>query len=353
MRSRWIVNLGRFAGVQVRVHASFLLLLGWVLLAGGVTSLVGAAWAIGWIVVIFACVVAHELAHCVAARHHGVTVRGIVLLPIGGMSEMDRIPDDPRAEVAIAASGPFASLLIGTALVTTSAALGQHWWPPTLNAGPLIGRLGWLNVLLAAFNLLPVLPLDGGRVVRALIERWVGPTRATVLAARVGTMGGLIFVLVGVLYDVWFILIGMFVLLGASAEGRDARVHQQLAPKAAADAMLRDPWTVRADLLIDARSLGQAIDRQGVLPVVEDQRYSGVLGPPQLPLLGRGRRAGDLSDRTAPAVPPTVDLATVLDILRRSGQPAVTIVAADGRVLGVIGAPQLRRELSAAAGSTG
>jgi len=180
-----------------------------------------------WIVALFASVVAHEVAHCIVARRRGATVLGIVLFPLGGLSQVEAMPEAPTDELAVAIVGPLTSIGLGGLLLGLGLLFGAHVFPPTLFAGNWWARLGWLNLLLGAFNLLPALPMDGGRVLRATLARHRSNLEATVLAARIARYVGMVMLVVGFLYDFWLLLIGLFVLMGARAEEGAAR-HQDL-----------------------------------------------------------------------------------------------------------------------------
>lgn len=212
------LTIGRVLGVRVAVHWSFVLL---------VALVVAGEWSSGarhvlaglvWVAALFASVVAHEVAHSLVARRVGAAVRGILLLPVGGISLLDRMPAAPAREAAVAAAGPALSLVLGLVLLAVGLGAGSAVWPPTLLAGSWWARLGWLNLLLGGFNLLPALPMDGGRLLRAALARHRSPQRATHLAAAVARAVSLGMVVLGVLWTLWLALIGVLVLLGASAE---------------------------------------------------------------------------------------------------------------------------------------
>jgi Zn-dependent protease len=208
-------------GVAIRIHWTFLFVVmaivtvdqphGWRTVAAGLT----------WIFALFASVVAHELAHCIVARRRGAVVFGILLLPIGGLSQLDRIPDKPADELAMAGVGPLTSLGLGFVLLVAGVVVGLRVWPPSLWAGPWLARLGWMNLLLGAFNLAPALPMDGGRVLRALLERRFNRVEATRLAVKVARVIAYAMIVIGIAYDLWLFLIGLFVLVGANVEERD------------------------------------------------------------------------------------------------------------------------------------
>lgn len=210
------------AGIPIRLHPTFLIL--------GLLVLVSAEPLplLVMLVLVFASVTLHELAHSLVARRRGVVVKDIVLLPIGGVSEMDRLPPRPRDQLAVAIVGPLTSVAIGVTALAMAAAAGAKVYPLDLVDGALLHRLGWLNMILGGFNLLPALPLDGGRVLRALLAPRLGGAPATIAAARVGRVLAVAMIVFGVLYDVWLAVIGLFVLSGARAEEAAALMKLQL-----------------------------------------------------------------------------------------------------------------------------
>ncbi len=220
------LRVGRLFGFPLQVHWSFLLLLA---LVGVANWQAGAGAVVGglvWVAALFACVVAHELAHCLVARRRGGRVLGILLLPIGGVSRMDHLPTSPADEASIAAVGPATSLALGGVFLTVGELLGGAMWPPTLVTGSWWARLGWLNLLLGAFNLLPALPMDGGRVLRAALARRLPRLAATRVAATVARFFALGLVVAGAFSDFWLVLIGFFVFFGASREESIARIEE-------------------------------------------------------------------------------------------------------------------------------
>jgi Zn-dependent protease len=214
--------IGRLDGVAIRVHWTFLFVVVVIVAADQPRGWWAVTAGLAWVIALFASVVMHELAHCIVARRRGAVVFGILLLPIGGLSQLDRIPDKPADELAIASVGPLTSLGLGLILLLGGITVGLHVWPPSLWTGPWLARLGWMNLLLGAFNLAPALPMDGGRVLRSLLERRFDRAEATRLAVKVARIIAYAMIVVGFAYDLWLFLIGLFVLVGASAEKRDA-----------------------------------------------------------------------------------------------------------------------------------
>lgn len=215
--------IGRIAGIPLRVHWTFALLLALVVAADWTSGWVAVVDGLLWVVALFAFVVAHELSHCIVARRRGAKVLGILLIPLGGISQLAAMPEDPSDELAVAIVGPLTSLALGAVLLLAGWLAGARVWPPTLFAGSWWARLGWVNLLLGGFNLLPALPMDGGRVLRAALARHRSKLEATLIAARVSRYLAVAMMVVGFFYDFWLVFIGIFVYLGARAEEEAAR----------------------------------------------------------------------------------------------------------------------------------
>jgi Zn-dependent protease len=215
-RTKGSIRVARLFGIDVRLHWTFLLLVPLVAL----TSSNRAQFLLGllWIVAVFGSVLVHELGHCFVARRRGAVVQDILLLPIGGLSEMQQVPRSPSDEAAIAVVGPLTSLGLGGLFTAAGVLAGARLWPPTLYAGAWLGRLAWLNFVLGGFNLLPALPMDGGRVLRALLARKYDHYTGTRIASRVAKALAVVMALFGAFYDLWLVVIAIVVWLGAGAE---------------------------------------------------------------------------------------------------------------------------------------
>lgn len=214
----WSWNIGRFLGIDVRVHATFLLLVLWVsfraLEQGG--TMVAVAMALAFLLAVFASVLLHEFGHALTARAYGVPTRQIVLSPLGGVAQIDgALP--ARAELWVALAGPIVSFLLAGVFFTLAAVTGA--WSPA----SFIGGLGWANLMIAAFNMLPAFPMDGGRVLRAALSLKIGHYRATEIAAKIGRVAGVGLVILGLFTRPLLAFIGVFVYLAASAEARMVR----------------------------------------------------------------------------------------------------------------------------------
>ncbi|WP_165222786.1 site-2 protease family protein [Aquisphaera insulae] len=255
----WSLKLGRVAGIPIFVHWTFLILLGWIMLAQwGQNHELTAALAGGlFLITLFACVVLHELGHALMAQRFGVPTSDITLLPIGGVARLQRIPEHPGQELAIAAAGPAVNVAIALVLYL---GFGVPF-PGTLDdaahleRGAFWPRILEVNVFLVAFNLIPAFPMDGGRMLRALLAMRLPYAKATRLAASIGQALAIGFAFVGIQSNPMLMLIALFVWIGAEAEARQVEDRMALRGLRVRDAMLTDFHTLNP-----SDSLGRAAD---------------------------------------------------------------------------------------------
>jgi Zn-dependent protease len=332
---RLSVSLGHVLGIDIRVHATFLLLVALFALAYSGSGVPGVAAGLAWLVVIFACVVIHELAHSLVARRRGGVVHEIVLLPIGGVSKLERLPESPADELAVAIAGPLASLALAILAATGALAFGQSLLPVDMFAGPVLPRIAWFNLLVGAFNLLPAFPLDGGRVFRALLERHRDLETATRQSARVGRVLAVLLIVVGLLLNFWLALIGLFVYFGASAEEAATIVHLRLKGLRVADAMLLDPVVI--DEHDTAGALQPVLRRtaQSVFPVTAARGVPGLVKADAIAGAPVDARVGDLMVRDLVAAPSASLESDALPLLRQSPLAALAVVRR-GSVVGLL-----------------
>jgi Zn-dependent protease len=285
------VRLGRVAGIDIGAHWSVLViavLLGYglaisVLPAGAPRQpLIGYAVVAAVVAALFlACLLGHELAHALVARRRGVGVRRITLWLLGGVSELDGDPPTPGAEFAIAAAGPVASLVLGGVSAAAAALVSVSGVSQLVAVG-----LGWLaavNIVLGVFNLLPGAPLDGGRVVRALVWRIRGDRdRAQIAADHAGVVLGVLLAALGVLQvlilrnlsGIWLALVGWFLVTAANAESAGVRLHRALDGRSVRDIMAANPVFGMANQTIDAFVAGTAARHpHDNYPVVDHQGH--------------------------------------------------------------------------------
>ena len=342
---RGSLSIGRIAGIDLYLHWTFVLLLAgaFAFYLFGVGGLGVALAGVGLIVAVFACVVFHELGHALMARRFGVPTRDITLYPIGGVARLQRIPEHPKQELLIAIAGPAVNVVLAAVLLVVVLVTGQSLMPGAGLAAPaerFVPTLMWLNVLLVAFNLLPAFPMDGGRVLRALLAFRLDYVRATQIAASVGQGMAILFGLFAVLYFNPFLLfIALFVYLGAQQEASLAMMRTAIEGLPVRQAMITDfsplhPW----DTLDEAVRLLLAGAEQD-FAVVDDGQVVGVLTRKYLlKALAEGDRTVRVQHVMARACEP-VEEGEMLDRAFRHMQEqecALLPVVREGRLVGLL-----------------
>jgi Zn-dependent protease/CBS domain-containing protein len=278
---KWAWKLAVISGIRIQVHWTFLLIIVWVVFVHASQG-AGTAQVVQGVVLvlaIFACVVLHELGHALTAKRFGIGTRDITLLPIGGVARLERMPEDPGQELLVALAGPAVNVVIAAAIglvlaVTTGirpmaelATVGGH----------LLTQLMWLNLLLVGFNLLPAFPMDGGRVLRALLAHRLEYVRATQIAATIGQMMAILFGFVGLMMNPFLLIIAIFVYLGAQQEASQTMMRVALAGVPVRDAMMTRYQTLDA-----SATLQDAVDEllagsQQDFPVMRGETVVGLL----------------------------------------------------------------------------
>ncbi|HIK92680.1 MAG TPA: hypothetical protein EYG03_11955, partial [Planctomycetes bacterium] len=184
------IRIGTAAGIPVFLHWTFLLIPAYIILSGLATGspVFGMIADLTFVTAIFACVVLHELGHALAARRFGVRTRDIILMPIGGVARLEKMPKHPREELIVAIAGPAVNVIIASVLLAITVPLigVDGLMTPTSLGTSLVGKVIAVNLAMIVFNMLPAFPLDGGRVLRALLSLGMGHLRATRIAAKVG-----------------------------------------------------------------------------------------------------------------------------------------------------------------------
>jgi Zn-dependent protease len=258
---RWSWRIGRLFGIDLRIHATFLILLAWIGIAHFLSgNLVTALEGVALVVCTFGVIVVHELSHALVARRFGIPTRDITLLPIGGVSTLERMPDRPTEELLVAIVGPLTNFALALLLFAGLYLNGRSFVPENISVigGPFLAKLAWINISLGVFNLLPAFPMDGGRVLRAALATRMGRLRATTVAARVGQASALLLGFAGLWLSPVLVLIAFFVWMGAQQELSSVRLTAQLSKLDVSDAMVRDfkvldaEWTLKQAAALSA-----------------------------------------------------------------------------------------------------
>jgi Zn-dependent protease len=286
----WSLKLFRIRGIDIKVHLTFILILVWAAYYWGVglgAGTAGAAFGVVVTLLLFVCVTLHELAHSLTAMSYGVVVKDITLLPIGGMAQMEKMPEKPAQELKMSLAGPLTNLAIAVLLIVISLPFGVRSTAGLGELFQMLGTVSWhglvaylvmANIALGLFNLIPAFPMDGGRVLRALLAMRLDYARATAWAVYIGQGLAWLFGLYGVMSGNWTLLIiAVFIYMGAGQEGRMVEVKSVL------DKMrVRQAMTGQVQALSPQAPLSQAVEIilqtfQTDFPVMEEGRLVGLL----------------------------------------------------------------------------
>jgi Zn-dependent protease len=340
---RWSITIGSFGGTAVKIHITFILFLVWIAFSGWTRG--GAAAALDstvFIVLLFACVVLHEFGHIAAARRYGIKTPEVTLLPIGGVASLQRLPSDPAQELVVALAGPAVNLVIGLALI---AALGsahpgdlEQIDNPNLS---LLGRLAVANIFLVVFNLIPAFPMDGGRVLHALLAMRVGGPRATEIAARIGQALAFGLGFLGLFGNPLLLFIAIFVYIAAGGEAQMSAAQEALKGVSVGDAM----ETRFTPVSIDA-NLAQAVDAllataQHEFPVVDAfGKPVGLLTRDDILTAvrehGREEPAAKFMRSGVESVRATEPVQGLFERLQDPGAAALYVTDAAGKIIGLL-----------------
>jgi Zn-dependent protease/predicted transcriptional regulator len=348
----WSWRIGRIAGIDVYVHFTFFLLLGWIVLEHYTAygSLAEAVGGLIFILALFGIVVLHELGHALAARRYGIPTRDITLLPIGGVARLERMPEQPSQELVVALAGPAVNVVLAAAIyIGMLLGPGMSQMDQAARVGGnFLTQMFLINVSLAVFNMVPAFPMDGGRVLRALLAMGMDYVRATQVAARIGQAMAIVFVFIGLFSNPFLIFIGLFVWLGAAQEASMVQMRSAIAGIPVMRAMITDFQALRPD-----DPLSRAIDHiiggfQQDFPVLDGDRVVGILTKNDLTTglarYGREARVGDVMQREFITANPREMLRCAFERLQERGCHTVPVVE-NGRVLGLLTADNVAEVL--------
>ncbi len=345
---KWSWKIARLWGIDVYVHATFLLIILWVAFSYWVEQHSWAAVVGGilFILALFVCVVLHEYGHALTARRYGIRTRDITLYPIGGVARLERIPEKPLEELWVALAGPAVNLVLAAILLVPVLAAGQlaSLRPTSLVSGTFLQRLLGVNLILALFNLLPAFPMDGGRVLRALLAMRMDHLRATQVSATVGQAMAFLFGFAGLLTDPWLLFIALFVWIGAEQESSMARIKSSLGGIPVSRAM-----QTKFETLVPNDTLARAVElilagSQQDFPVVENDRAIGILERDSfikaLSRSGQGELVSVVMRRDVPEVDSHEMVESALERLQESGAKTLPVTHM-GHLVGLITAENM------------
>lgn len=338
----WSLYLGKYAGIKVFIHWTFSLLVLWIAISG-ITQGQSASqigWTMIFILAVFACVTFHEFGHALMAKKYNFKTKYITLLPIGGLAQMEKLPDNPRQELAVAIAGPMVNIVIALLLYpfvkiqemdTEAIAI--------LGSDTFLFYLFSVNIILALFNLLPAFPMDGGRVLRALLSFRMPRNEATRIAAGIGQFMAIGFVFLGLFYNPFLVLIGIFIFLGAQAENSMVQSQSLLKGFFVKDVLMSDFQKVSPydTLAIPTRQLlnSQATD----FIVMEGDDLKGILSRGELikglSEQGKDARVADVMNAEFRTLSPEQPLEEVFLEIKTKNQNILPVLD-EGKLIGVV-----------------
>ncbi len=345
---KWSIRVGSIFGIPVKLHLTFLLLLVLIYFIGPSLIGIGGMQGVVFVVLVFASVVFHELSHAMVARHYGIQVSDITLLPIGGVARMATLPEEPIQEILISVAGPIASIVLGFSLWFLADLFGS---PVTLSdmsvRGHLLAQLSALNFVLAIFNLLPAFPMDGGRILRGFLALYMTPLKATRIAVGIGQVFAIGLFFLGIFSgNLFMVLIALFVYLGAESEERQLGVTLSLGRATAESAMIADVIT-----LGPGQTVGQAAEKyahgfQSDFPVMEGRRLIGLVTRDHLiqslHKQGPSVPVSEIMSTDFPTAMPQTPLLEILEKMQATESKVVPILSA-GELTGLITLEQIGR----------
>ena len=228
---------------------------------------------------LFIFVVIHELAHSLVARRYNIQVKKIVLYPIGGVSEIEEISENPRIEWRMAIAGPLTSFLIGAILLALNQfiTIETPAIPGLLVNGYLFFTLGILNLILGAFNLIPAFPMDGGRVFRAILAEHMKYSDATKYSAYIGRILGIAMAVIGFVYNFWLTIIGLFIYIGANEEAETTIISTTMARVRVKDVMNQEKGVATPETTVSEAVEIMLKSRYHDILVEKDGLFEGIV----------------------------------------------------------------------------
>jgi Zn-dependent protease/CBS domain-containing protein len=356
----WSLKLFKIKGIDIKVHLTFVLILIWAAYRWSVNTgegIEGALFGIAATLLLFLAVTLHELGHSFQALKYGVKVRDITLMPMGGLAQMEEIPEDPNQEFRIAIAGPLvnfgiAALLIGVgALLDARALVSMEELRASLGGVSWSGLLAYLtsaNLMLGIFNLIPAFPMDGGRVLRALLAKKMNHAKATKIAAQVGQGFALLMGLWGFMNGSWtLVIIAIFVWMGAGQENQGVQAKHTLGGTTVSQVMTRSPQVLRVN-----DSLSKAVEltlstSQADFPVLEwgSSRVAGLIGEADLlrglQARGSGAAAREVMRTHIPFAGPDDPLHTAQQKMLSGRTRALPVLNSEGELLGLLTADDI------------
>ncbi|MDE2383792.1 MAG: site-2 protease family protein [Alphaproteobacteria bacterium] len=335
------MTIGYIGGTAIRLHITFLLFLLWIGLSGYHSDgLASARTSVLFMLLVFACVVAHEFGHILMARRFGIKTPDVTLLPIGGVANMERIPEEPWQELPVALAGPAVNLVIATLLALFGQLSPADFSSLDLAKAGVFHQLALVNISLLIFNLVPAFPMDGGRVLRAILAMNLGSKRANPIAMHIGQAFAFLFVALGFVFNPMLVLIGIFIFVSGTAELQAGQSRLALDGLRVSDCMENQVRSLQAtQTLSDVADLLLHSSQHSYPVLDESGRPIGIIDRTSLPEILKSADATTpvsaimRPPRILPAATPLESAVKDMDKLRAESE---IVVDGQGRLVGML-----------------
>lgn len=350
---KWSLYIGKPAGIKVFIHWTFILLviwLSWMHLQQG-HGLFEILIGLLFLAALFACVTLHEFGHALAARRYGIGTRDINLLPIGGVARLESMPEVPKEELVVAIAGPAVNVAIAIGLYLIMLVMGQSDMELShhVTGGSFLADLLLINIILVLFNLIPAFPMDGGRVLRALLAFKMKRSKATRVAASVGQLLAMGFILFGLFYNPFLLFIGIFVFLGAGAEANLVSRQEALREITSRDLMKADYPAISHTASVSMVASTFMESREPEMVVTDGDRFVGIVSYKRIiEELQKGHFENpviNLVKEGLHTLSPSATMDQLFDQFHQSDQHIFPIVE-NGRLVGIVSRQELAHLLN-------
>ncbi|WP_072402629.1 site-2 protease family protein [Flaviramulus basaltis] len=345
------LNLGTVFGIKIKVHWTFFFLIAWIVFSelkrGSTTNSI--LFNIALIFAVFACVVLHELGHALTAKRFGISTTKITLLPIGGLASLERIPESPKEELLVTLAGPLVNIIIALIIyfiVPVNEFMHLNFTETfevlmSLTFKNFLFFLFIVNIGLVVFNIIPAFPMDGGRILRAILAMKMNRVKATQIASSIGQFIAVIFLLLGLLYNPFLVLIALFIFLGAYGENQIVQHLALLKGHNVEDAMIINMTTFSPEDSIDLVVNKIISSTEANFIVLKDYEIKGILYHKNIiDNSNKNVLVKDVMDTDFKTVKHTDDLKEIYNIVFTKEKSFIPVVNKE-KLVGVIDATNL------------
>ncbi len=354
------LKIGNVKGIKIQIHWSFWIIVVWIMLSYYLQNhRVGDALLGGvFVLALFGCVTLHELGHALTALRYGIKTKSITLLPIGGLANLEKIPEKPKQEFIIAIAGPLVNIVIVFILFALLKGLDMYPTKEELQAFLQSNRhftvqmflfnLMAANMILALFNFIPAFPMDGGRMLRALLAMKMDRVQATKIASSIGKTLAIVFIFLGFFYDFWLVFIGLFVYLGAGAEAIQEQNKAAFGKAKVKDAMMSEfPQFAESEPLANVvQHLLNTQDKEFLIFDINFTQVKGVLTQSEIlkgiQLYGQDIPVSQVMNKNIIILHEDDDLNQAYLKLLTAGLTAAPVVNNEGKVVGMIDSDNIK-----------